>query len=143
MDTLSKNQRSYNMSRIRSKDTKPELTIRKYLFSKGFRYRIHFKKLPGKPDVVLPKYNAVILVHGCFWHQHHDCKLASSPKTNSTYWHNKLASNKLRDDQQLSALKALGWRVLVVWECEVKPNNILKLQQIADWIKNYSFDSNK
>jgi len=107
------------MSRIRSKDTKPEITVRKLLHSMGYRFRLHRKDLPGRPDIVLPKYKKVILVHGCFWHGHH-CKLASKPKSNAGYWSEKILKNRERDARNLEALRAAGWDVLELWECDVR-----------------------
>ena len=119
-DTHSKEVRSYNMSRIRSGNTRPELLVRQYLHSKGFRYRLHNKNLPGRPDLVLKKYNSVIFVHGCFWHSHENCKYSNLPKSNRSYWESKLKRNKERDKITNNKLKALGWRVLTVWECELR-----------------------
>ena len=110
--------RSLNMSRIRSKDTKPEILVRKYLFSKGFRYRKYCSNLPGKPDIVLPKYKTVIFVYGCFWHKH-NCNFFRLPKTNTEYWANKIENNVLRDKKNIIELKKLGWKVIIVWECEL------------------------
>lgn len=121
-DVLTKAQRSYNMSRIRSKDTKPEEIVRKYLFSKGLRYRKNDKRYPGHPDIVLPKYHTVVFVHGCFWHRHPGCKYASVPKTNSEFWKKKFDRNVERDKEEQHKLKEMGWRVLIVWECELKKN---------------------
>ena len=115
-DKHSKEVRSYNMARIRSKDTKPEEIVRKYLFSRGFRYRKNDPKLPGKPDVVLPKYRTVIFVNGCFWH-HHDCRYFVWPSSNVDFWEKKINGNVARDDRNVSTLKAAGWKVIVVWEC--------------------------
>src|SRR3569833_2146073 len=112
--------RSYNMSRIRSKDTKPELLVRKFLHRNGFRYRLHVKSLPGKPDIVLKKYKTVILVQGCFWHGHENCKLFVMPKSNTGYWIYKIGLNIKKDAQNLFALKALGWNLIKIWECELK-----------------------
>lgn len=108
------------MSRIRSKDTKPELVVRKFLFSEGFRYRLHDKKLPGKPDIVLPKYKTVIFVHGCFWHGHDGCRYYVVPKTRTDWWLNKINTNKLKDTQAEKKLLESGWHVLNVWECGLK-----------------------
>ncbi|WP_430886140.1 very short patch repair endonuclease [Fusibacter sp. JL216-2] len=119
-DKITKPQRSYNMSRIRSKNTKPEERVRKYLFSKGLRYRKNDKRYPGKPDIVLPKYQTVVLVNGCFWHMHEGCKYSSMPKSNTEYWKKKLVNNKDRDERVISELESLGFTVLVVWECEIK-----------------------
>ena len=118
-DVHSAETRSYNMSRIRSTNTKPEEIVRKYLFSRGFRYRKNDKRYPGKPDIVLPKYKTVIFVNGCFWHKH-DCKYFVWPSSNKDYWYPKILRNTERDKQVYEELKALGWRVLVVWECQLK-----------------------
>jgi DNA mismatch endonuclease (patch repair protein) len=109
------------MSKIRSKNTKPELALRKSLFARGFRYRVNDTKLHGKPDIVLPKYKTIIFLHGCFWHRHENCKYAgNTPKTNTEYWINKINSNRERDKINLQKLTALGWNVLIVWECEIQ-----------------------
>ena len=120
-DVHNEKTRSYNMSRIRSKDTKPELLVRKFLFSEGFRYTLHDKKLPGKPDLVFPKYGTVIFVHGCFWHGHEGCKYFVIPKTRTHWWIEKISRNKQLDEQNVKKLKAMGWRVLTVFECKLKP----------------------
>jgi DNA mismatch endonuclease, patch repair protein len=112
--------RSYNMSRIRGKNTNPEITVRKFLHSRGLRFRIHSLNLPGKPDIVLPKYNTVLFVNGCFWHGHEGCKYFVLPKTRSDWWKNKIIATKNRDLKKYQELKDLGWTVLVVWECELK-----------------------
>lgn len=112
--------RSYNMSRIRSKDTKPEIIVRKYLFSHGFRYRLHDKTLPGKPDIVLKKYKTVIFVHGCFWHGHENCKYAVIPKTKTEWWYNKIEFNKKKDIKNHQKLIDLGWKVIILYECTLK-----------------------
>ena len=111
--------RSWNMSRIHAKDTKPELAVRKYLFSKGFRYKKNYSKLPGTPDIVLPKYRAVIFIHGCFLHKH-NCSRFKWPQSHQEYWENKINSNVLRDLKIKNELESLGWHVIVVWECELK-----------------------
>lgn len=111
--------RSYNMSRIRSKGTKPEELVRKYLFSRGFRYRKNVKKLPGCPDIVLPKYKTVIFIHGCFWHMH-DCERFRWPTSNTDYWYSKLRRNVERDRINQEKLRDDGWNVIVVWECDIK-----------------------
>jgi len=108
------------MSKIRSKDTKPELALRKALFARGFRYRVNDKHLVGKPDIVLPKYKTVIFLHGCFWHRHEGCKYAYTPKTNTEFWVDKITSNRERDTINLKKLTALGWNVITVWECEIR-----------------------
>ncbi len=120
MDIWSKEKRSEMMSKIRSRNTKPELTLRKALFARGFRYRVNDKHLPGKPDIVLPKYKTVIFLHGCFWHRHEGCKYAYTPKTNTEFWRNKITSNCERDKINLQKLTALGWNVITIWECEVR-----------------------
>lgn len=119
MDKLTKEQRSINMSHIRGKNTSLEIAVRKRLFADGFRYRINVSNLPGKPDIVLPKYNTVIFVNGCFWHRH-NCKRATTPKTNTDYWMNKFEKNVQNDEKTYALLRNLGWHVIVVWECEIK-----------------------
>ena len=134
-DNHSPDVRSYNMSRIRSKDTKPEELVRKYLFSQGFRYRKNVKNLPGCPDIVLPKYKTVVFVHGCFWHKH-DCGRFRWPKSNQEYWDRKIRRNVERDEEETKRLKELGWKVIVVWECELKSSmHEAKLQKICLEIK--------
>ncbi len=118
-DSLSKEKRSWNMSRIRGTDTSIEVKVRKYLFKKGFRYRKNVKNLPGKPDIVLPKYKTVIFIHGCFWHRHPNCKYAYIPKTHTDYWMNKFARNVDNDQRHESQLKTLGWNVIILWECDI------------------------
>src|SRR5437016_2325627 len=113
--------RSYNMSRIRSKNTKPEILVRKFLFAKGFRFRIHDKKLPGKPDIVLPKYKTVIFINGCFWHGHSGCKYFVVPKTRTQWWLNKINRNKEIDKENIKKIKKAGWKVLTIYECSLKP----------------------
>ncbi len=110
------------MSRIKGKDTKPEMIVRKFLFSKGFRYRLHDKKLPGKPDIVLPKYKTVIFVHGCFWHGHEGCRYFVVPKTRTEWWLEKIQRNKILDQQNEAELKKMGWNVFQIFECELKGN---------------------
>lgn len=119
-DRHTKEQRSYNMSKIRSNNTKPEILLRKYLFSKGFRYRINDTKLPGKPDLVLKKYKTVIFVNGCFWHGHEGCKYFVVPKTRTEFWLNKIHGNQKRDIENLSKLQEAGYKVITVWECDLK-----------------------
>lgn len=116
-DTHSPEVRSYNMSRIRSKNTRPEIIVRKFLFSHGFRYRLHNTKLPGKPDLVLKKLRAVVFVHGCFWHSHIGCRFFVIPKTRTEWWRGKLKKNAQRDFDNACKLKKAGWRVIVVWTC--------------------------
>ncbi|MBB3703082.1 very short patch repair endonuclease [Alloprevotella rava] len=123
------------MSRIRSKNTKPELALRKALFARGFRYRVNDKKLPGKPDIVLPKYKTVIFIHGCFWHGHEDCKYAYIPKTNTRFWIDKITSNAERDKVNAEKLTALGWNVLTVWECEIRHTHKQNLTPLIDRVE--------
>lgn len=119
-DVHDKATRSYNMSRIKGKDTKPEILVRKFLFSKGFRYRLHDKKLPGKPDIVLPKYKTVIFIHGCFWHGHEGCKYYVVPKTRTEWWLDKIGKNITNDNKAIAALTEMGWKVILIWECKLK-----------------------
>lgn len=120
-DVHSKETRSYNMSRIRSKDTKPEMLVRKFLHKNGFRYRLHVKDLPGKPDIVLPKYKTVIFVHGCFWHGHEGCRYYVVPKTRTEWWVDKITKNKNNDSQAEDILVSKGWHIVTIWECDIKP----------------------
>lgn len=120
-DIKTKESRSYNMSRIAGKDTKPEELVRKYLFSKGFRYRKNVRKLPGTPDLVLPKYRTVIFVNGCFWHGHEGCKYFVWPKNNAEFWRQKIETNISRDQRKEAQLRDMGWNVMIVWECELRP----------------------
>lgn len=124
MDVHDKETRSYNMSRIRSANTKPEELVRKYLFAKGFRYRKNVNTLPGKPDIVLPKYKTCIFVNGCFWHKHEGCKYFVWPKNNAEFWKKKINGNAERDIQQQNSLREQGWNVIVVWECEVRKDRL-------------------
>lgn len=136
MDVHDKKTRSYNMSCIKGKNTKPEEIVRKALFAKGFRYRKNDKRLPGTPDIVLPKYRTVIFVNGCFWHGHTGCKYYVVPKTNTEFWLNKINSNIDRDVIKATQLKELGWRVITVWECELKKDNREQtLENIINTIK--------
>lgn len=120
MDIWTQDKRSLVMSKIRSKNTKPEIILRKALFSRGFRYKIHDKSLPGKPDLVLSKYKTIIFVHGCFWHYHSECKEGKVPKTNTKFWAEKLSKNVERDAKHIQALTALGWKTITVWECDIE-----------------------
>jgi DNA mismatch endonuclease (patch repair protein) len=124
-DTVTPEQRSLNMSRIRSRDTRPEKSVRSLLHRQGFRFKKNVKNLPGKPDIVLPKYNTIIFVHGCFWHQHEGCVRAVRPKANSEYWLPKLNGNVMRDKKHMAGLVQLNWNVIVVWECEINNLNAL------------------
>ena len=136
-DTLSQTQRSYNMSRIRGKNTKPEILVRKGLHARGFRFRLHNKKLPGSPDIVLPKYGVAIMVNGCFWHGHKGCRYATKPKTNVGFWETKIARNRHRDEVTNAHLEALGWHVITVWECELrgKSQATSRLDTLAEEIR--------
>ena len=120
MDSLSKERRSWNMSRIKGKDTKPELIVRSLLHRMGYRFRLHRKDLPGKPDIVLPKYKTVVFVHGCFWHRHNGCKYAYSPKSRKSFWQKKFQGNIERDKLNQAKVKKAGWQVIVIWECQIK-----------------------
>jgi len=136
MDNHDKATRSYNMSQIKSKNTKPEETVRKFLFSKGFRYRKNDKRFPGKPDIVLPKYKTIIFVNGCFWHGHNGCKYFVMPKSNVEYWKPKIERNIARDKENIALLKKQGWNVIVLWECELRNNRKdSTLNNLADRIK--------
>jgi len=129
--------RSYNMSRIRSKDTKPELLVRKFLFSRGFRYRLHDKKLPGKPDIVLPRYKSVIFINGCFWHGHHECRYFVVPKTRTEWWLSKISKNQTKDSETVGLLQKAGWNIITVWECELKKNVAANtLERIENQLRN-------
>lgn len=132
-DVVSPQKRSEMMAGIRGKNTKPEQFIRKALHRKGYRYRIHAAKLPGKPDLVLPKYNAVIIVHGCFWHGH-DCHLFKWPQSRTDFWKAKITKNRENDAKALNALEAMDWRILTVWECALKGKERLEPDQIIDQI---------
>lgn len=136
-DVFSKQKRSIIMSKISGKDTKPEIIIRKALFAKGLRYRINYKNLPGKPDVVLPRYKTIIFIHGCFWHSHPGCKDAHLPKSNIEFWEKKISSNVERDKRNVKDLIDLGWNVIIVWECEIKKKNMENLlNRIVDSLKS-------
>lgn len=120
MDVVDAATRSRMMSGIRSRDTRPELTVRRYLHAHGFRYRLHARNLPGSPDLVLPKYRVAILVHGCFWHRHQGCRYATTPASNTERWQHKFDTNVKRDQRKEAQLRVAGWRVIVVWECELR-----------------------
>ncbi|AVM44012.1 very short patch repair endonuclease [Victivallales bacterium CCUG 44730] len=126
MDSLTKEKRSWNMSRIRSNDTTPELAVRSFLFRHGFRFRLHVKTLPGHPDIVLPKHKTVIEVRGCFWHRHPGCRQATTPSTNVEFWLEKFKRNVERDRNTEKQLKELGWHLIVIWECELKKDGFLE-----------------
>jgi DNA mismatch endonuclease (patch repair protein) len=125
MDTLSEERRSWNMSRIRSKNTKPEVLVRSLLHRMGYRFRLHVNSLPGTPDLVLPKYKTVVFVHGCFWHRHSGCKYSYTPKSRLEFWMRKFEKNIEVDRRAAKELEELGWRVLVIWECELADTETL------------------
>lgn len=131
MDVVDAATRSRMMSGIRSKDTQPEMIVRRYLHAQGFRYRLHVRELPGSPDLVLPRYHAAIFVHGCFWHRHEGCRYATIPASNSERWQSKFDSNTERDVRNANLLQAAGWRVIVVWECELKRDPEKRLNRLA------------
>lgn len=116
--------RSFNMSRIKGKNTKPEMVVRRFLHAQGFRYKLHDKTLPGKPDLVLPKYRIVIFIHGCFWHRHENCRYFVIPKTRTDWWLNKINKNVANDENVVNLLHAAGWKAIIVWECDLKVNKI-------------------
>ena len=126
MDKLTKEKRSWNMSRIKGKDTKPEIRVRSFLHRLGYRFRLHKKDLPGKPDIVLPKHKTIIFVHGCFWHRHKGCKYSYNPKSRVTFWEEKFESNVRRDKIKIQQLKGKGWKVIIVWECQTKNSSDLE-----------------
>lgn len=131
-DSISPEHRSWNMSRIRGKDTKIEVMVRKYLFSKGYRFRKNDKRYPGKPDVVLPKYHTVIFVNGCFWHHHEGCKNATIPKTRTDFWKEKLGKNVANDRKHIRLLEEAGWNVITLWECELEKDFEGRMKSVMD-----------
>lgn len=136
MDVHSPDLRSFNMSRIRAKDTRPEIIIRRWLWTNGYRYQLHRKDLPGKPDIVLPKYRAIIFVHGCFWHRH-GCHLTATPESRRDFWLTKFRKNVNRDKHNIEALMGQAWRVMVVWECSLRGKTAdleLVPKQISDFL---------
>jgi len=139
LDTFTKEQRSNCMSRIRSKNTKPEIAVRKILYRSGFRYRLHRKDLPGKPDIVLPKNKIAFFINGCFWHQHEGCSKKSFPKSNTDYWKDKFKNNISRQNRDIKSLEDLGWKVCLIWECETKKDYLLegRIKEILYGQKNY------
>lgn len=134
MDVVDAATRSRMMKGIRSKDTRPEITVRKYLHAQGFRYRLHSRKLPGSPDLVLPMYRVAIFVHGCFWHRHQGCRYATTPSSNAERWKLKFDANTERDARKEAMLREAGWKVLVVWECELRQAPEEKLEQLVSEI---------
>ena len=136
-DVHSPETRSFNMSQIKGKNTKPEEQVRKYLFSRGYRYRKNVSNLPGKPDIVLPKYKTCIFVNGCFWHKHEGCKYFVWPKNNAEFWKKKITGNVERDLRQQNELRLLGWKVVVIWECELKKDRFNEtMASVEDKIRN-------
>lgn len=136
-DKLTPQQRSHCMSRIRGKDTKPEILVRRGLHAHGFRFRLQDRKLPGRPDIVLPKYGVAIMVNGCFWHGHKGCRYATKPKSNVEFWQTKIQRNQHRDEVTSAHLEALGWHVITIWECELRSPDALqvRLESLADEIR--------
>lgn len=130
-DRLTQQQRSVNMAAIKSKDTAPEMHVRRFLHGKGYRYRLHVKDLPGKPDIVLKKWRALVFVNGCYWHRHSGCRMAYSPRSNTAFWERKFADNVKRDRRNHRLLKAAGWKVIIVWGCEVKNGTF------AQWLEQH------
>lgn len=141
-DRLSTSDRSWAMAKVRSADTKPEWILRCGLHRLGFRYKLSDGALPGRPDLVFPKYKSVIFVHGCYWHRHKDCKDASTPKSNTEFWLKKFAENVRRDHSKARALEALGWRVLVLWECELTKSTAITIQKAVLWLAQDSTSNN-
>ncbi|CAN5662751.1 hypothetical protein BH10BAC2_BH10BAC2_01930 [soil metagenome] len=125
-DVHSKETRSYNMSQIKGRNTKPEMLVRTFLHAQGFRYKLHDKSLPGKPDLVLPKYKTIIFIHGCFWHGHNGCKYYVVPKTRTAWWMNKINGNIANDKKAIKALKKDGWKIIIVWECDLRTVKVEK-----------------
>ncbi|MFV9475526.1 very short patch repair endonuclease [Advenella sp. RU8] len=141
MDIVDAKTRSKMMSHIRSKDTKPEMVVRKYLHHNGFRFRLHSSKLQGHPDLVLPKYKICIFIHGCYWHRHENCKYASTPQTRKEFWLQKFKNNIQRDIDVRETLISDGWRVIVIWECALKPKKAPEtLIWLSDLISSLDFD---
>ena len=142
-DLISPEHRSWNMSRIRNKDTKIEVIVRKYLFSKGYRFRKNDKRYPGKPDVVLPKYHTAIFVNGCFWHQHPGCKNATMPKSNTEFWKQKLGRNVANDLRNVERLSEMGWNVITLWECDLERDFEACMEKLINEIENSNINNAK
>jgi DNA mismatch endonuclease, patch repair protein len=136
MDMLSKEKRSWNMSRIRSKDTEPEKVVRSLLHRMGYRFRLHVRSLPGSPDVVMPKFKTVLFVHGCFWHRHSGCRYAYTPKSRTDFWNQKFEQNIRSDEKAGLSLQSLGWRVVVIWECETRDLPALEMKILSLFPRN-------
>lgn len=139
-DVFTPEKRSFVMARIRSKDTKPEMMIRRGLHALGYRFRLHRKDLPGCPDIVLSRYRTVIFVHGCFWHSHEGCRLAATPHSNEEFWSRKLVGNRQRDARNKGQLEAAGWRILVIWECACKKS---RQEELLALIQNFLLDNDQ
>lgn len=142
-DVFSTEKRSEIMSHVKSKDTKPELIIRKALYARGFRYRLHDKKLPGKPDLVLNKYNAVIFINGCFWHGHKGCGRSRLPSSRKVYWHTKIKRNIERDMETIKSLSDSGHRILIIWECSLEGKNKLPFDELMDEVEQWLHDGSQ
>jgi DNA mismatch endonuclease, patch repair protein len=127
VDVVDKETRSRMMANIRGKNTSPEFAVRRFLHAQGLRYRLHVKHLPGKPDLVFPRYGVALFVHGCFWHRHDGCRFATTPASNTVFWEKKFDANKKRDETVVRTLTKAGWRVLVIWECEINEKNLVSL----------------
>lgn len=140
-DVHDKQTRSYNMSRIKGKNTKPEILVRKFLFSNGFIYRLNVKTLPGKPDIVLPKYKTIIFINGCFWHGHDNCKYYVIPKTRTDWWIEKINGTKNRDSRTYKELTQLGWNVKVIWTCEINAHELHRLNELILEIRSSFSDT--
>lgn len=140
MDTVSAKTRSKMMSGIKGSNTKPELQVRRYLHGLGFRYKLHVRELPGRPDLVLPRWNVVVQIHGCFWHGHDDCPFATKPATRADFWRKKINDNARRDERTHAELRSLGWRVGVVWECALRKAEALSLHALANFIESDQFE---
>lgn len=136
-DTISKERRSWNKSRIKGKDTSPEVSVRSYLFRNGFRFRKNVSSLPGSPDIVLPKYRTVIFINGCFWHHHEGCRYATVPKSRSEFWMSKFERNVFNDKKNRELLEALGWNVITVWECSLKRDFSKTMHSLLESLKSF------
>lgn len=135
-DVMSAEKRSALMSRIKGKNSSPELLVRRLLWRAGLRFRLHVRELPGRPDIVLPRWHVAVFVHGCFWHLHKECRYSQLPTTRPDFWKNKLEANRERDLRNTSALLASGWRVAVVWECAVRADATMSVQLLQEWIRS-------
>jgi len=140
VDSLTPHERSERMSRIRGKDTAPEMALRRALHAMGFRYRLHARGLPGRPDLTFPSRHAVVFVHGCFWHHHEGCRIATVPRSNTSFWQAKFTTNRARDEAAVQRLRELGWRVWVVWECQLatRAQVASSAEQVALFLRNFS-----